>query len=135
MPSAVTPRYFVLFVALLLSACETVPITPQTIRGRYEMIGKPEGLWYSGESLVLGEGTFQYWLYADLTDDPRLAQYPVSGRYTLDGSTITFHHPAVLFPQRTITRMHKQFVLWTPRQHATYHETGRVPEDALVQNR
>jgi hypothetical protein len=126
---------FLLFAAMLLSACKTVPITPQTISGRYEMIGKPEGLWYSGESLVLGDGTFQYWLFTDLADDPRLARYPVSGRYTLDGRTITLHDPAVLSPQRTIKRLDRRFTLWTPKQAAVSMEPGRIPDDVLVQKR
>ena len=132
---ATLPRVVLLVAALFLAGCKTVPITMQTIRGHYEMAGRPEGLWYSGESLVLGDGTFQYWLFANLPDDPRLAQYPVSGRFTLEGNTITLHHPAVLFPQRTIRRFDHRFTLWTPRQLAIPPEPGRIPDDVLVQGR
>ena len=129
------PRVLLLVAALFLAGCKTVPITMQTIRGRYEMSGKPVGLWYSGESLVLGDGTFQYWLFTNQTDDARQAQYPVSGRFTLDGNTITLHNPAVLFPQRTIRRVDKRVTLWTPRQLAIPPEPGRIPDDVLVQGR
>jgi hypothetical protein len=129
------PRALVLVAALFFAGCKTVPITMETIRGHYEMSGRPEGLWYSGESLVLGDGTFQYWLFTNQTDDPRLAQYPVSGRYTLQGNTITLHHSGVQFPQRTIRRVDRRFTLWTPRQLAIPPEPGRIPDDVLVQRR
>ena len=129
------PRLFALVVLLVLSACTSIPINQQTIRGRYEMLGKPEGGWYAGEALVLGDGTFQYWLFTPVPDDPRSGRYPVSGRYTLEGSTITLHHPAVLVPQRSITREGKQFLLWTDKQLAAYRDTHRQPDDLLLQRK
>jgi hypothetical protein len=128
-------RLFALAATLLLSACTVVPITPQTIRGKYEYEGKPEGLWYGGESIVLGEGTFEYTLYTatDVVDSARSTRYPIRGRYKLDGDTITFLNPAVHYPQRTLTRRHKLFVLWTPKQIDEYHQSGRWPGDLLYQ--
>jgi len=128
------PRFVVLLTALLLVGCAVKPINPQTISGHYEMIGQPEGLWYAGESLTLHEdSTFQYSLYTALADDPRLAKYPVNGRYTLDGATLTLHHPAVLFPQRTIVHYHKLFALWSAKQREAYQGTGHFPDDVLLQ--
>jgi hypothetical protein len=129
------PRLLVLFAALLLAACKTIPITPETIRGKYEMSGPPQGLWYAGESIVLGDGTFQYWLFTNQSDDNHPTQYPVSGRYVLNGATINLQSPAVVFPQRTIKRVGKQFTLWTPRQLAMPPEPGRIPNDVLVQQK
>ena len=123
-----------LLAALLLSACTVIPITPQTISGKYAFEGKPEGMWYGGESIVLGEGTFDYSLYtADVIDNPHSTRYPIRGRYKLEGSTITFLHSGVPYPQRTLTRRQKLFVMWTPKQIDQYHETGRWPGDLLYQ--
>jgi hypothetical protein len=128
------PHLFALAATLLLSACTVIPITPQTVSGKYVYEGKPEGLWYGGESIVLGEGTFEYTLYtADLVENPRVTHPPIRGRYKLDGDTITFLNPGVHFPQRTIKRRHKLFVLWTPKQIAEYRETKRMPDDLLYQ--
>lgn len=121
--------------ALLLGACAVIPITPQTIRGKYEVEGRPEGMWYGGETIVLGENTFEYSLYTpDLVDNPHSMRYPIRGRYKLDGSTITFLSPQVPYPQRTITRRQKLFVLWTSKQVDEYQQTGRKPEDLLYQH-
>ena len=128
------PHASALLVALILSACTVIPITPQTIRGKYEIEGKPEGMWYGGESLVLGEGTFEYSLYTlDVVPAPNAARYPIRGRYKLEDSTITFLNSGVPYPQRTLTRRHKLFVLWTPKQIEEHHETGRWPGDLLYQ--
>jgi hypothetical protein len=135
MKITLTPRAALVAICLALAGCKTVPINTQTIRGHYEMMGKPEGLWYTGESLELGDGTFSYSLFTELSDDARAQRYPVTGRYTLEGATISLHNPAVLFPQRSITRLHKQFLLWTPKQREFYRETKRIPDDCLLQGK
>jgi len=128
------PRLSALIAALLLSACTVIPITPKTISGKYQYEGRPEGMWYGGESIVLGEDTFEYSLYtADLVENPHSTRYPIRGRYKLEGSTITFLDPGVHYPKRTITRRHKLFVLWTPKQIEEFHETRRQPSDLLYQ--
>jgi hypothetical protein len=129
------PGLFALAIALLLGACAVVPITPQTISGKYEIEGQPEGMWNGGEAIVLGAGTFEYSLFtADLVDNPHSMHYPTRGRYKLDGATITFLNSSVPYPQRTLTRRHKLFVLWTPKQIEDYHESGRKPDDLLYQH-
>jgi hypothetical protein len=126
--------FILLAAALLLSSCKVIPITPQTIRGKYTYEGQPNGMWNAGESIVLGEGTFEYSLYtADLVDHPQINRDPIRGRYKLDGSTITFLNPAVPYPERTLTRRHKLFVLWTPKQIDEFHSTGVRPNDLLYQ--
>ncbi|MEI9895216.1 MAG: hypothetical protein WDN28_15330 [Chthoniobacter sp.] len=129
------PRLFTLASALLLSACAVVPITPQTISGKYEIEGRPEGMWNGGEAIVLGDGTFEYSLFTvDLLENPHSSRSPIRGRYKLDGSTITFLNASVPYPQRTLTRRHKLFVLWTPKQIDDYHLTGHKPDDLLYQH-
>jgi hypothetical protein len=129
------PHFSALAAALLLTACTVIPITPQTIRGKYVIEGQPEGMWYGGESIVLGDGAFEYSLYtAELVENPRSTPYPIRGRYKLEGSTITFLNSGVPYPQRTLTPRHKRFVLWTPKQIEEYHETGRWPGDLLYQH-
>jgi len=129
------PGLLAFAVALLLGACAVVPITPQTIAGKYEIEGRPEGMWNGGEAIVLGEGTFEYSLYtADLVENPHSTRYPIRGRYKLDGPTITFLNSSVPYPQRTLTRRHKLFVLWTPKQIDDYHQSGRKPDDLLYQH-
>lgn len=134
------PRSFLPLLALgatlLLSACAGVPITPRTIAGRYEYEGRPEGMWYGGEMIVLGEGTFDYTLYTpDLVATPGNKPAAIHGRYQLDGATITFLNPSVQYPERTLTRRGKLFVLWTPPQIEDFHQNGRRPTDLLYQHR
>jgi hypothetical protein len=130
------PRLLALAATLLLSACAVIPITPQTISGKYEIEGQPVGMWNSGETIILGAGTFEYSLYtADLVENPSSSRYPIRGRYKLDGATITFLNSEVPYPQRTLTRRHKLFVLWTQKQIDDYHESSRWPEDLLYQHR
>jgi hypothetical protein len=129
------PRLSALAVALFLGACTTVPITPQTIAGKYEYEGHPEGMWYGGERIVLGEGTFEYSLYTpDLVQNPSTMRYPIRGRYKLDGSTITFLSPSVPYPERTLTHRSKLFVMWTPKQIEDFHQIGHRPDDLLYQH-
>jgi hypothetical protein len=126
----------VLAVALLFSSCKVIPITPHTVSGKYVYEGQPNGMWNAGESIVLGEGTFEYSLYtADLVDHPQSDRYPIRGRYKLDGATITFLAPGIPYPERTLTRRHKLFVMWTPKQIDEYHATGVCPNDLLYQQR
>lgn len=128
------PRLIALTAAFCLGACTVIPITPQTIAGRYEYEGRPEGMWYGGETIVLGDGTFDYSLYTpDLVANPGNKPAPIHGRYQLDGSTITFLNPSVQYPERTLTRRGKQFVLWTPNQIDDFRETHRRPTDLLYQ--
>lgn len=125
---------FLLVAALLLSSCKVIPITTQTIRGRYTYEGQPNGMWNAGESIVLGDGTFEYSLYtADLVENPQSGRYPIRGRYKLDGATITFLNSAVPYPERTLTHRHKLFVMWTPKQIDEFHSTGLHPNDLLYQ--
>ncbi len=42
------PHLCALAYALLLGACAVVPITPQTISGKDESEGQPEGMWKGG---------------------------------------------------------------------------------------
>ena len=125
---------FFLAAALLLSSCKTIPITTQTIRGRYTYDGQPNGMWNAGESIVLGDGTFEYSLYtADLVENPHARRDPIRGRYKLDGSTIIFLNSAVPYPERTLTHRNKLFVLWTPKQIDDFQATGLRPNDLLYQ--
>jgi hypothetical protein len=129
------PRLLACVAAICLGACAATPITPQTIRGKYEIEGAPEGMWYGGEMIVLGNGTFEYSLYTpDLVENPQSMRYPIHGRYKLDGSTITFLNPSVPSPQRTLTHRRKLFVLWTPKQVEDYRQTGAQPADLLYQH-
>lgn len=128
------PRLSALAAALLLCACATGPISPQTIAGRYEYEHRPEG--YGGESIVLGEGTFEYSVHTpDIAANIENLRYPIRGRYKLDGSTITFLSPSVANPERTLTRRNNQFVLWTQDQLDDYRQTGHRPDDLLYQHR
>lgn len=125
---------FLLAAALLLSSCKTIPINNQTIRGRYTYEGQPNGMWNAGEAIVLGDGTFEYSLYtADLVENPQSGRFPIRGRYKLDGSTIIFLNSSVPYPERTLTRRHKLFVMWTPKQIDEFHATGLRPNDLLYQ--
>jgi hypothetical protein len=127
-------RLSALAAALLLSACATGPITSQTIAGRYEYEHRPQG--YGGETIVLGEGTFEYTVHApDIAANVERLRYPIRGSYKLDGSTITFLSPAVANPERTLTRQNNRFVLWTQDQLDDYRQTGRRPDDLLYQQR
>ena len=122
--------------ALLLGAFASAPITPETISGKYEIEGKPQGMWFSGESIVLGNGTFEYSLYTADVVDSRTTRAPIRGRYKLDGKTITFLNSAVPYPERTLThRNKKMFILWTPKQVSDFHDTGIRPGDLLYQQR
>lgn len=133
MPSLLS-RISVLAAALLLSACTVIPITPQTIAGTYSYEGHPEGMWYGGERIVLGNGTFEYWLYTpELLAHPENSHYPIRGNYKLEGSTITFLNTTIAYPERTLTRRHKLFVMWTPKQAEDRKQLGRVPDDVLYQ--
>ena len=134
-PARTLPRLVSLAATLLLSACAVIPITPKTIAGKYEIEGKPVGLWNGGESVVLHEGTFEYSLFTtDLVENPHSTRYPIRGRYKLDGATITFLDSGVPYPRRTLTRRDKLFVLWTQKQIDDYHESGRWPDDLLYQH-
>jgi len=127
-------RLFALAAALLLGACATGPISPQSIVGRYEYQGRPAD--YGGETIVLGEGTFEYTVHApDIAANVENRRYPIRGRYRLDGSTITFLSPSVANPERTLTRRNNQFMMWTQDQLDDYHQTGRRPDDLLYQHR
>jgi hypothetical protein len=132
-----TPRVAAAGVALLLGACTVIPITPETLRGKYIYEGQPEGMWDGGEMIVLGEGsTFQYTHYTvDLVENPGSTRYPIHGHYKLDGSTITFLGSGIHYPQRTITRRHKLFVLWTPKELDDYRTIGKKPDTLLYQQK
>jgi len=127
-------RLCALATALLLGACATGPISPQSVAGRYESKGGPAD--YGGETIVLGEGTFEYTVHAsDIAANAERLRYPIRGRYRLDGSTITFLSPSVANPERTLTRRNNQFILWTQDQLDDYHQIGRRPDDLLYQHR
>ncbi|MHA3774107.1 hypothetical protein ACXR0O_21470 [Verrucomicrobiota bacterium sgz303538] len=125
-------RLFALAVPVLLGGCSTVPITQETIEGTYELRGKN---WYAGESVALRNGSFTYSIFTDYIDDPRLKRFPVTGRYTLEGSWITLHHPDVPSPRMILIRRSGRFELWTPEQREQFLRTGRTPEDVLYQHR
>ena len=115
-----------------LAACATGPPSPQDVLGKYELRGK--GI-YAGESFELLDGTFIYSRFSDSLDDPSIQGMPVRGRYTLSGNTIVFHHPRVIYPQRTLERRLGRFTLWTPRQLTERAKTGKTPGDILYQSR
>ena len=124
-------RVFALAAPILLSGCSTVPITDETIQGAYKLRGNN---WYAGESVVLRNGSFIYSIFTDALDDPRLKRFPVSGRYTLEDSWITLHHPDVPTPRMILLRRSGRFELWTPEQRDKFRRTGRTPDDVLYQH-
>ena len=125
--------FFALLSIALFGGCAATPITQQSIEGTYELRRAREGRWFAGESIELREGRFVYSIFTDVVDDPRLRRFPMRGGYTLDGSAIALHHPAVPSPSMIITRRFGRFLLWTPQQSEQYLRTGRTPEGVLYQ--
>jgi len=121
-------------VAFLISVagCATVAPTLENIQGKYELRGKYV---YAGESFEIRGDTFSYSRFSDVVNDPSIQGMPVRGRYTLSGSTITFHHSRVSDPKRTLERHFGRFTLWTPSQMAERTKAGKTPLDVLYQVR
>lgn len=128
-------RILALLIGLLLTGCSGLPITAQSIQGSYRLHGARDGRWYAGESIELLKESFVYSIFTDVVNDPRIDRFPVRGRYSINGSLITLHHPAVPSPQRIITRQFGRFVLWKPEQHEAYLSSRRKPGDLLYQER
>ena len=128
-------RILALLTGLTLTACSGVPITPQALQGSYELLGARDGRWFAGESIELSNETFVYSIFTDVPNDPRMNRFPVRGGYSISGSLITLHHPAVPFPRRIITRRFGRFVLWKPEQREEYLRTHRKPKNLLYQER
>jgi len=127
-------KVYALGLLLLLSSCST-PLTTQSIAGEYELHGIKTGRWYAGESIVLKDDTFTYSTFTDVVDDPAEKLFPVSGQFTLNGSTITMHHPLVRRPQRILVRSRGRFVMWDVDQRRKFIKTGARPGDLLYQQR
>jgi hypothetical protein len=97
-----------LILLLLLTSCH--PQTqPPGVDGVYTMCKEVRG--FSGENLELKDGKFRYWFYSDAKtgDEP---EYPLSGSYTVDGSTLTLDNPKIHSPKRTFATVNGVRVLW-----------------------
>jgi hypothetical protein len=66
---------------------------------------------YSNETVELKDEKFRYWFISDVKTEPPLA-YPLEGKYSISGSTLTLDHPDIGLPKRTIAKFNGVDVLW-----------------------
>jgi len=116
-----------------LQACSTIPTTPESIRGRYELRSGP--MYYAGEWIDLGNGTFEAGIFTDVLNDERLKHYPIRGGYTLDGCLITFQSRFVSKPRRILVRRGGRFTMWTPSDYEEFLRTRHTADSVLYQRK
>jgi len=92
-----------ILLALLLQA------QPTAVDGVFTMCSEVRG--FSGETVELKDGKFRYWFYSDVSTgkDPT---YPLTGTYTVNGTTLTLEHADIYAKDRTLAVVNGVRVLW-----------------------
>lgn len=82
---------------------------PVAVDGVYTMCSEVSG--YSGETVELKDGKFRYWFYSDVSTGKEPA-YPLTGTYTVNGTTLTLDHADIYSKDRTLAVVNGMRVLW-----------------------
>ncbi len=100
----------------------------------------PSCIAYSGDRIELDDGGFVWDKFTDQVrvNDAgnvidRYPEYPVSGRYEIVGTRITFlASTGMALPDRYRVRRNGQIYLLTAEQYATWSQTGDIASCALM---
>lgn len=116
-----------LLIALAAPGCSRDP--EGSVDGEYTMCSDVAG--YSGETLKLQNGRFQYWFYSDVVggDEP---QYPLSGTYRVKRDQLILDLPKIHRPVRTIDRVNGVPVLWREDGLKLWKAEGRIHPYAVL---
>ncbi len=102
---------------------------PAAVDGVYTMCDEVRG--YSGETVELQDGKFRYWFYSDVVsaDEPT---YPLTGKYTLEGSTVTLNHPQIYRKERVLAAVNGVRVLWREDGLRAWEKDKRLHPYAIL---
>lgn len=100
-------RFSVVLLLAFMAGCHEEPRPAP--EGLYLMCREVQG--FSGETLELKNGRFRYWFYSDVVTGNEPA-YPLTGSYSLSGSTLQLNHPGISDPKRTLAVVNGVPVLW-----------------------
>ena len=68
---------------------------------------------YSTTVLELKDGRFRYWFSSDMRG-PREPTYPLSGKYAVNGGTVTLPHKQIYQTNWTFMTYERKATLWRP---------------------
>jgi hypothetical protein len=80
---------------------------------------------YMTTVLELKDGRFRYWFESDVKR-PTESQYPLTGEYSVTGSTITLKHTEVSQPQWMFRTVNGLPTLWRPDAIESFSKDGKL---------
>jgi hypothetical protein len=116
--------------AVCACACAPDPQKPSPLReGTYQLCEEVTG--YSGEKLELKDGRFKYWFYSDVRtgEEPT---YPLSGTYTIEGTTLKLNHAKIWNSERTFDKINGVDVIWREDGLAHWKTSKRIHPYAVL---
>jgi hypothetical protein len=124
------------YLLLLPAVTATLLVACASHNGVYS----PDCIAFAGDRIELDNGKFVWDKFTDqvrVTEEgeviDRYPDYPVSGRYELDGARVIFHaSTAMELPDRYLVERNKQIYLLTAEQHDTWTDTGQIASCALM---
>jgi hypothetical protein len=115
----------ILVLGLLLGCGENIA-PPE---GIYTMCREVQG--FSGETIELKNGEFRYWFYSDVVTGNGPA-YPLKGKYTVSGNTITLKNDKISDPDRTVAVVNGVHVLWRKDGLKLWEKEERIHAYAVL---
>jgi len=99
------------------------------LNGVYQLC--EEVSWCTGETLVLDNGQYSYWFYSDFIS-PVHVDYPVRGRFELQGSRLTLDSQEIHQPVRILESIKGTRVLWHEDGREYLQKTGVTPTASVL---